>query len=146
MISPDEEKRKNQLANLKPFKEGDPRINRAGRKPGAKNWSVIVQNILGDEELLEKMLAKTKKPEFWEALPTKNAASAIVAVMVINAIKGDKSSAEWLRKTGFGDKIDLTSQDERISIAPIVISEIKPRNVTAETETDTSNTDNQQPT
>lgn len=134
-----EEKR---LANLKPFKKGQSG-NPKGRKPGVKNWSKIVQDLLADEELLEKIIPQGNRPAFLESLPTKNAASAIVAVMVVNAIKGDKQSAEWLRKTGFGDKLDLTSQDERISVAPVVISEIKPRNVTTEAETDTDTPDNQ---
>ncbi len=102
-ISTDPEKRAKQLANLRPFEKDDKRINRAGRKPGIRNWSTIVQNLLADEELLDKHLAK--KPSYWNDLPNKNAANAIGMAMIIRAMSGDKNSAEWLRKTGFGDKL-----------------------------------------
>lgn len=89
--------------NLKPFKKGDKRINRAGRPKGVRNWSTIVQQVLADEELIDKVI--NKKPGYWESLPTKNGANAIVVAMMIQALSGDKTAADWLRKAGFGDKL-----------------------------------------
>ena len=125
-MDPEELKAK-RMANLKPFSKNDPRINRAGRKPGVKNWSKIVQDLLGDEELLEKILPAGKRPEFLETLPNKNAASAIVAVMVVNAIKGDQKSAEWLRKTGFGDKLLHEFEDGLFQSTKIEVEIVKPK-------------------
>lgn len=134
--------KQNKHPNLKPFPKGVSG-NPKGRPKGSKNWSTIVRDLLNDEELLDK-ISKTK-PSYYEHLPVKNGAHAITIAMMIEALKGKKEAAEWLRKTGWGDKIDVTSGDERISVAPIIISEIKPRNVEpeAEAETDTDNRDNQ---
>lgn len=128
--------------NLKPFPKGVSG-NPKGRPKGTKNWSTVVRDLLNDEELLDKI--SKNKPSYYEHLPVKNGAHAIVIAMMIEALKGKKEAAEWLRKTGWGDKIDITSGEERISMAPIIISEIKPRNVTtsAQAETDTDDTDNQ---
>lgn len=127
--------------NLTPFKKGQSG-NPKGRPKGSKNLSTVVRDLLNDEELLDKI--STNKPSYYEHLPTKNGANAIVIAMMIEALKGNQKAAAWISKTGWGDKIDITSGDERISVAPIIISEIKPRNVTtsAEAETDTDNTDN----
>lgn len=134
------EQREKRLSNLVPFEKGDARINRKGRPKGAVNWSTVVRELLADEELLDK-IAKNK-PAYFDLLPSKNGANAIAAAMMIQAMKGDKSSAEWLRKTGWGDKMDITSDGERLTAAPVIISEIKSRNdTTASTETEATSDD-----
>lgn len=106
-----EERKKIQLANLKSWKPGQSG-NPNGRPKGIKNWSTIVQDLLADEKLLKQMLSTSKnKPKFLEALPTNNAANAIVATMIVKSIGGDKQAAEWLRKTGFGDKMIHEMED-----------------------------------
>jgi len=101
-LSSDPEQREKQLANLKPFTgPDDPRINRGGKK-GVRNWSTIIKKLLDDEQLLDKVV--TKKPSYWEELPEKNAATAIGMAMIIKALGGDQKAADWLRKTGFGEK------------------------------------------
>lgn len=86
--------------------------NPAGKPKGTKSWSTIVQNLLEDDKLAENLIAK--KPSWWDKLPNKNAGNAIVAAMVIKAMGGDTKAATWLRKTGFGDKLDITSNDDNI--------------------------------
>ncbi len=94
--------------NLVPFpkgKSGNPK----GRPKGVKNWSTVVQHILADEKLLDKVV-KTK-PSYWNELPTKNGANAIVVAMMINAMAGDEKAANWLRRAGFGDKLTVESDE-----------------------------------
>lgn len=128
--------------NLKPFPKGVSG-NPKGRPKGSKNFSTVVREILSNEELLDKV--SKSKPVYYDYLPEKNGLNAVAMAMLIKAISGDKQAADWLVKTGWGDKLDITSGEERISVAPIIISEIRSRNVTtsAEAETDADNTDNQ---
>lgn len=88
--------------NLKQWPKGQSG-NPKGRPKGVKNWSTIVQQLLADEKLMDKI--SKNKPSYWDSLPTKNAANAIVVAQIILALKGEKSAAEWLRKAGFGDKL-----------------------------------------
>ena len=107
--------------NLIPAKKGEVR-NPNGRPKGVKNWHTIVQDILGDEELFQALLdSADRRPDWVEKLNKKNGATAIVAVMTLRALEGDKQAAEWLRKTGFGDKLDLSSSDG--TMTPTVIIE-----------------------
>ena len=71
-----------------------------------------MRELLEDEQLADKLLAK--KPGWWDSLPQKNAGNAITIAMVIQAMGGDVKAATWLRKTGFGDKLDITSNDDNI--------------------------------
>lgn len=143
-LSDDPEKRANQLANLKT--DAGP-----GRPKGSKNWSTVVRELLDDEELFAQLLeSMERKPKWLATTNTKTLMQAIGIAQSLKALGGSHFSAEWVRKTGFGDKIDITSNGETIKIEPIVVSNIKPRNVidipeaetldaTTETETTTSN-------
>ena len=126
-MTSDEEAKQKKLANLKPFKPGDPRINRAGRRPGVKNWGKVVQDLLGDEELLNKIMGNKKLPEYAEILPNKNAANIIVATMLIKAIQGDMQAANWLRKTGFGDKMLHEFEDGFFEKTKLKIEIVEPK-------------------
>lgn len=98
--------------NLKPAQPGEVR-NPNGRPKGAKSWSTIVKNILEDEEMFEAILAgQGRRPNWIEKLNKKNGANAIVVAMIAKALGGDYRAADWLRKTGYGDKLDLTTGDE----------------------------------
>lgn len=133
-----EENKNIRLNNLTPFpkgKSGNPK----GRPKGIKNWSTVIQQLLADEQLIDKVV-KTK-PSYWNELPSKNGANAIVVAMMINAMSGDHRAAAWIGKYGFGDKVDLTSAGERITATPVIISQIVPRKVEDDAETETEPTD-----
>jgi hypothetical protein len=101
---------------FKPGESGNPN----GRPKGIRSWSTVVKRILSDEKLFEMMTADKNNPAWVDVLETKNAANAIVGAMVTKALAGDKNAAEWLRKTGFGDKLDITSDDMPIQTATVV--------------------------
>lgn len=112
--------------NLKPFKKGDKRINRKGRPKGVKNWSTVIQQLLADEELIDKVVGT--KPSYWDSLPSKNAANAIVVAMMIRAMQGDKGAAEWLRKSGYGDKLMHEFEDGLFQSSKIEVEIVKSKN------------------
>jgi len=99
--------------NLIPFTGADDPRRSNGRPKGSKNWSTIVKEILYDEQLYEEVLAKNRPDlEDLKRLGHKNAASAIAFAMAIKALEGNKDAAEWLRKTGYGDKIEYSVSSE----------------------------------
>lgn len=110
--------------NLKPFPKGVSG-NPKGRPKGIKNWSTVIQQLLADEKLLDKVVKQ--KPSYWEELPNKNAANAIVVAMMINAMAGDHKSATWLRRAGFGDKLMLESEDGLFQATELKVQIVKSR-------------------
>lgn len=124
-LSPDPEKREKQIANL------SPEAGKLGGRPkGSKNWSTVVKELLDDEELFEQLLGSMeRKPQWLEKTGTKTLMQAITIAQSLKALGGSHFSAEWVRKTGFGDKIDITSNGETIQVQPLVVSQIKPRNI-----------------
>lgn len=105
--------------NLIPAVKGEVR-NPNGRPKGAKSWSTVVREVLNDEELFNTILATADKVPAWvQNLNKKNAANAIAVAMAHRALAGDKQAAEWLRKTGYGDKIDITSDGQPLKIAMV---------------------------
>lgn len=73
------------------------------RKP--KNLDKIIREILEDDTLVDKVIQN--QPEYWQRLPSKNGGYIISTVMMVKAMSGDIKAAEWIRKTGFGDKVTL---------------------------------------
>ena len=121
-ISPDPEQREKQISNLTP---GSP-----GRPKGSRNWSTVVKELLEDEELFQQLLdSMERKPAWLKNTNVKTLMTAITVSQSLKALGGSHFSAEWVRKTGFGDKIDITSNGETIKVEPIVVSQIKPRNI-----------------
>lgn len=77
------------------------------RKP--KNLDKIIREILDDDELIDKVVAN--QPDYWNRLPVKNGAYIISTVMMVKAMGGDTKAADWIRKSGYGDKVQLESSD-----------------------------------
>ena len=74
-----------------------------------RNLDKIVREILSDDDLIDKVVAN--QPEYWQRLPSKSGGYIIATVMMVKAMGGDIKAAEWIRKTGFGDKVLLESDN-----------------------------------
>jgi hypothetical protein len=122
-LSQDPEKRERQLANLKT--DAGP-----GRPKGSKNWSTVMKELLKDEELFKRLLnSMERKPKWLDSIDVKNMEEAISIAQGLKAMSGSHFSAEWVRKNAYGDRIDITSNGETIKMEPVVVSQIKPRNI-----------------
>lgn len=78
-------------------------------KKRPRNLDKIVREILDDDTLIDKVVSN--QPEYWQRLPNKNGGYIIATVMMVKAMGGDIKAAEWIRKTGFGDKVLLESDN-----------------------------------
>ena len=99
------------IDNLTPWPPGTSG-NPAGREKGSRNWASIVQDLLNDSDLAESLLEE--KPGWWDKLPNKNMHEAIGVAMGIKAMNGDVKAATWVRKTAYGDKLDLTTDGQPV--------------------------------
>lgn len=111
--------------------------NPAGRKKGVKLLSTVIQELMDDERFIERLSEKIKTrvvdaedpdPEF-QGTPMK----AIISTAIVEAMdptmpyKARAAARDYLGRFGYGTKIDLTSDGERISESPKVISIINAR-------------------
>lgn len=80
---------------------------KVSKKP--RNLDKIVREILEDDELVD--LVVQNQPEWWSKLKLagkpKTVSYIMSTVMAVKAMGGDIKAAEWIRKTGFGDKVML---------------------------------------
>lgn len=95
-------------------REENKRLAEAGQLPPAvkkrpRNLDKIVREILDDETLVDKVIQN--QPEYWNRLPSKNGAYILATVMMVKAMGGDIKAAEWIRKTGYGDKVLLETDN-----------------------------------
>jgi hypothetical protein len=111
--------------NLKPWKPGQSG-NPKGRRVGSKNLTTLVREMLADEELASKMLPK--KPRWWEALPDKNGASAMVVAVLVKACEGDVSAFSALAKAGWGNSLGLSEPEEREEL-PVYVVDLTPTEI-----------------
>lgn len=123
---------KNNLKNLIPFQKGKSG-NPNGRPKGRKSLSTIVSELENEEYNWSRV--PTKGPELDEYFKEVGAPwRAIVMAAMLQAINGDKDAREWLRKSGYGDKMDDKPAETEV-VEPLIISTIKKRHVTPEAET-----------
>lgn len=97
-----QKKKREEVKSLKEAGEYVPEVRKPKRP---RNLDKIVREILDDDELVDKVIQN--QPEYWGRLPAKNGAYIISTVMMVKAMGGDIKAAEWIRKTGFGDKVQL---------------------------------------
>ena len=74
-----------------------------------RNLDRIVREIMNDDELVDIVVAN--QPEWWSKIPHKNVGYIMSTVMAVKAMGGDIKAAEWIRKTGFGDKVQLETDN-----------------------------------
>lgn len=98
------------------------------RKPSVKNISKIVQEVLADPEWIDKVIRN--QPDWWQGLPVKNAAYIMTTSMITMAMSGNMKAADWVRKTGFGEKVMIEAEDDSFFGKPdFTIKVIQPTNV-----------------
>ncbi len=92
-----------------------------------KNLDKIIREILNDDDLVDKVIAN--QPEYWGRLPAKNGAYIIATVMMVKAMGGDIKAAEWIRKTGFGDKVQLETDNGFFSRSDFTIQVVPAKQI-----------------
>ncbi len=107
---------------FKPGQSGNPK----GRPTGSKNWSTLVQELLADEQLADKLI--TTKPRWWDALPQKNGANAMILAVLAKACDGDVTAFSALAKAGWGNSLGLSEPDEREQ-KPVYFIDLDPPNL-----------------
>lgn len=112
--------------NIKPPKKGEVR-NPKGKPKGTLDFRKRVKKMLADPGLAAAVLKN--RPAWWQALEQKDFASAMTVAMMIKAAGGDPQAFNALIKAGYGDKLDLVSDNERIQATPLILSVVKPREV-----------------
>src|SRR5690606_3221132 len=93
--------KKGKLDNLKPFKKGDERINRAGRPKKLPALDTLLADVLGEEK------------------DGKSAAQAILMALRSKAAKGDVRAAEVLLDRAYGkvkQPINVQVQEKQVMI------------------------------
>ena len=93
--------------NLIPAKKGEVR-NPKGKPKGTKNLATLVRELESEDFDWTHVPIKNKEAVAAMGSPWK----AILTVALGQAISGDKHAREWLRKSGYGDKLDLTTGGE----------------------------------
>lgn len=106
--------------NLTPWQPGQSG-NPAGRKPGSKNISTIVQELL-DQDMETGVLANSNLAQLINNAPT-TYAKAVVYAAIAKALQGNMQAIIWLAEQQ--ERNNFIQQQERIE--PIVITNIKPR-------------------
>lgn len=81
------------LENLKPFQKGDDPRRQNGRKPGSKNISTLIKELL-DSDLENISDSEIKKSI--QKTNSRTAKEAIIHAVIKKSLDGDLKSTEWL--------------------------------------------------
>lgn len=100
---------------FQPGQSGNPN----GRPKGRRSLSTIIRDILEDE-INWDLLPADQAQQLSERFKTKKGWEALVYVAVEKALQGDSQAREWLRKAGYGDKLDLTSDEKPLPILGVL--------------------------
>jgi fructose-1,6-bisphosphatase/sedoheptulose 1,7-bisphosphatase-like protein len=106
--------------NLKPWQPGQSG-NPAGRKPGSKNMSTIVQELL-DQDANNGILTSNNLDHLTNGATT-TYAKAVVFAAIAKALQGNMQAIIWLAEQQERE----SSVQARERQEPIVITNIKPR-------------------
>ena len=114
------------------FKKGESG-NPNGKPKGTKSLSTIILEMESEEFDWSHVPVKPSDLDIIKAIgaPWR----AIVYTAIAQSLTGNVKAMEWLRKAGYGDKLDLTSAGQRIKQTPVIVSDIKARHVETESET-----------
>lgn len=110
---------KKKREEIKALKEAGEYVEPVRQKKRPRNLDKIVREILDDDELVDKVIQN--QPEYWNRLPAKNGSYIIGTVMMVKAMGGDIKAAEWIRKTGYGDKVLLDTDNGFFTKSDFVI-------------------------
>lgn len=94
----------------------------AGKPKGRRSLSTIVRDM-GERPIDWALMPDTPKTlELKARFRKKSAFEAITVVAADQALKGDNQAREWLRRAGYGDKMDITSNEETINQPVVQVS------------------------
>lgn len=96
--------------NLIPAKKGEIR-NPKGKPKGTKHLSTIIRELAENVDWSKTTL---KNKEELQAKYGKNGFQAMCYVALSKGMAGDTKAMEWLAKYGYGHKLDITSDGERL--------------------------------
>lgn len=96
---------------FEPGQSGNPK----GKPKGSKSLSTIIRDLTENTPDWSKIRLKNKE-DFTKTYGNNRAWDAIVYVAISQAMAGDQQAREWLRKSGYGDKLTLEGGDKPIPI------------------------------
>lgn len=97
--------------NLKPWKPGRSG-NIAGKPKGTKHLSTWIRDMLNDESFVTLIRDHKLGYKEYKGAPMK----AILEVLVMKSMQGDLKAFELLCRFGYGNKLDITSLDEKVGM------------------------------
>lgn len=114
--------------NLKPFTSENAAENGAKgghNKKGSKHLSTIIKELADDIDWSKTTL---KNKDELKAKYGKNGFKAVAYVALTKAMTGDTKAMEWLAKYGYGQKLDITSnENDLFNMNELVIKVVKAR-------------------
>jgi hypothetical protein len=100
--------------NLTPWKPGQSG-NITGKPKGTKHLSTWIRDMLNDESFVTLIRDQKVGYRNYEGAPLK----AIIEALIIKSVNGDLKAFELLCRYGYGTKLDITTQGDKI-VLPIL--------------------------